>query len=62
MKTIVIGISSSIACYKVIDLLRELKKDFNIEIIITKNTEKLIDKREFEKILNKKIHRSEERR
>ena len=56
MKTIVIGISSSIACYKVIDLLRELKKDFNIEIIITKNTEKLIDKREFEKILNKKIH------
>lgn len=56
MKTIVIGVTSSIACYKVIELVKKLKKEFNIEMIITKNAEKLIDKKEFEKILNKKIH------
>jgi phosphopantothenoylcysteine decarboxylase/phosphopantothenate--cysteine ligase len=55
MKTIVIGVTSSIACYKVIDLVKKLK-EFNIEIIITKNAEKLINKKEFEKILKKKIH------
>ncbi len=56
MRTIVIGVTSSIACYKVIGLVKKLKKEFNIEIIITKNTEKLINKKEFEKILKKKTH------
>lgn len=56
MKTIIIGITSSIACYKVIDLVKKLKKDFNIEIILSKNAKKLIDKKEFEKILGKKVH------
>jgi len=56
MKTIVIGITSSISCYKVLDLIKSLKNQFNIEIILTKNTEKLIDKKEFEKLLGKKTH------
>ncbi|MEA2036425.1 MAG: bifunctional phosphopantothenoylcysteine decarboxylase/phosphopantothenate--cysteine ligase CoaBC [Nanoarchaeota archaeon] len=56
MKTIVIGISSSISCYKTIDIAKALKKEFNIEIILTKNTEKLINKKEFEKVIGNKIH------
>ena len=56
MKTVVIGVTSSIACYKVIDIVRELKKDFNIEVIMTRNTGKLISKKEFEKVLGKKVH------
>jgi len=40
----------------VIDLIRKLKKDFNIEVIMTKNACKLIDKKEFERELGKKVH------
>ena len=56
MKTIILGITSSISCYKVLNLVKKLKNQFNIEIILTKNTEKLINKKEFEKLLNKKVH------
>src|SRR3989339_385214 len=52
---IVIGISSSISCYKVIDLISRLKKDFEIDVIITKNTLNLIDKKDFENVLCKNI-------
>jgi len=56
MKSIVIGVTSSIACYKVIELIEGLKKDYNIEIILSKNAERLIDKKDFEKVLGKKVH------
>jgi len=56
MKTIVIGVASSIACYKVVDLVKKLKKGFDIEVVMTSNAEKLIDKKEFEKVLGKKVH------
>lgn len=56
MNTIVIGVTSSIACYKVIELVKKLKKEFNIEVIMTENACKLIDKKEFEKVLGKKVH------
>jgi len=55
MKTIVIGISSSIACFKVVELVEGLN-DFDVEIIMTRNVEKLIDKKEFESVLGKKVH------
>ena len=55
MKTIVIGVSSSISCYKVIDIVKGLKKRFNVEVILTNNTEKLINKKEFEKVLGKRV-------
>ena len=56
MKTIVIGITSSISCYKILDLIRKLKGKFNIEVILSKHTKKLIDKKEFEYVLKKKVH------
>jgi len=55
MKTIVIGVTSSISCYKVVDIVRVLKKDFNVEVIMSEHAEKLISKREFEKVLETKF-------
>ena len=55
MKNIVIGVSSSIACFKVVELVKGLKKDFEIDIILTEKTTELIDKKEFEKVLGKKV-------
>jgi phosphopantothenoylcysteine decarboxylase / phosphopantothenate---cysteine ligase len=56
MKTIVIGITSSISCFKVVDLVRKLKKSFNIEVIMNANAAKLISVKEFEKVLGNKVH------
>jgi len=56
MKTIVIGVTSSIACYKTIELVEKLKKWYDIEIILSKNAERLVDKKDFEKVLGKKVH------
>lgn len=56
MKTIIVGVTSSIACYKVLDLVKKLKDSFNIEIIMTKNAERLIDKKEFEEVLGEKVY------
>jgi len=50
MKTIIIGITSGIACYKIIDLVKELKNSFKIEIIMTKNSLNLISDKEFKKL------------
>jgi len=54
MKTVVIGVTSSIACFKVVELVKKLKKDFDIEVILNENVSKLIDKKEFEKFC--KVH------
>ncbi len=56
MKTIIVGVTSSISCFKVVELVGKLKKDFNVEVILNENAEKLIDKKEFEKVLGKKVH------
>ena len=53
MKTVVIGVTSSIACYKVIELVKKLK-GYNVEIILNENAQKLINKKEFEKVA--KVH------
>src|SRR3989339_761291 len=55
MKTVVIGVTSSIACYKAAFLIKKLK-GFNIEVILTHNALNLIDKKEFENVLGKKVH------
>jgi len=56
MKNIIVGISSGIACYKVIDLVKKLKeKKFNVNVIMTKNTLNLVDAREFEKASGNKV-------
>ncbi|MBU0628397.1 MAG: bifunctional phosphopantothenoylcysteine decarboxylase/phosphopantothenate--cysteine ligase CoaBC [Nanoarchaeota archaeon] len=56
MKTIVMGVTSSIASYKAIELVEKLKKEFDIEIIVSKNTDNLIGKKEFENVLGRKVH------
>ena len=56
MKTVVIGVTSSISCYKVVDIIRILKKNFNVEVIMTENAEKLVSREEFERVLEKKVH------
>src|SRR3989344_4691997 len=49
-KTIVIGVTGSIACYKAIDLIRRLRKEnANVHVIMTYSAEKLADKKDFEK-------------
>ena len=55
-KTIVIGVTGGIACYKVIDLIKILKKEgANVHVIMTYSAEKLIDKKEFEKISGNEV-------
>jgi phosphopantothenoylcysteine decarboxylase/phosphopantothenate--cysteine ligase len=49
-KNIIIGITSSIACYKVIDLIKKLRKlKANVHVIITEHTKNLVDIKDFEK-------------
>lgn len=48
-KTILICMSSSIAAYKVLSLIKHLKREYTINVIATKNTLNLIPVREFEK-------------
>lgn len=55
MKTIIIGVTSSIACYKTVELIKKLK-GFDVEVILSSNALRLIDKKEFEKALGKKVH------
>jgi phosphopantothenoylcysteine decarboxylase/phosphopantothenate--cysteine ligase len=55
MKTIVIGVTSSISCYKVIELIRRLK-GFDVEVIISEKASKLVNKREFERVIGRKVH------
>ncbi len=56
MKTIVLGITSSIACFKVVDLVKSLIKKYSLEIILTKSAAQLVDKTIFEKALGKNVH------
>ena len=43
MKTIIVGVSGSIAAYKVCELVRTLKKNnYDVEIIMTHNATKFI--------------------
>ena len=42
MKTIIVGISGSVAAYKTCDLVRALKINYDIEVIMTENATKFI--------------------
>lgn len=55
-KTVVIGITSSIAAFKTLDLVRELKQEgIDVFVIMTKSAEQMIDPGEFEKISGNKV-------
>ena len=56
-KNIVIGITSSIACYKVLDLIKKLRKsNANVHVIMTKSATKLVDIKDFEKASNNLVN------
>ena len=59
MQKIVIGVSSGVAAYKVLDLIKLLKKSgYNIFVIMTVNAIKMINPSEFEKVSGHKVYTS----
>lgn len=43
MKTIVIGVSGGIACYKAVEIVNQLKKDkYNVKVIMTKSAQEFV--------------------
>ncbi len=57
MKTILIGITSGIAAYKIKDLITLLQKEnFEIDVIMTCAATQMIEPKEIEKILGKKVY------
>jgi len=58
-KTIVIGVTGGIACYKVLDLIHELKKlSSNVHVIMTESALRLVDKKDFEKASGNEVQTS----
>ena len=55
-KNVVIGVTGGIACYKVLDLIKELRRlKANVYTILTKNALNLIDTSEFEEASGNKV-------
>ena len=50
MSHILLGITSSIAAFKVLELAKELKKKHKVDVIMTENASKILSPKEFEKI------------
>jgi len=58
-KNIVIGITSSIAAYKVLELVKALKKQgANVDVIMSEHSKKLVDEKEFEKASGNKVNKN----
>jgi len=56
-KTIVIGVTGGIACYKTLDLIKELKKsECNAHVIMTENSTNLADIGDFEKASGNEVY------
>ena len=55
-KTVVVGISSGIAAYKSLDLIKLLKQaGINVSIIMTKHATQMVDPRDFDKVSRNKV-------
>jgi len=55
-KNIVIGITGGIACYKVLDIIKKLRKlKADVYVIMTEHAKKLVDINEFEKASNNPV-------
>jgi phosphopantothenoylcysteine decarboxylase / phosphopantothenate---cysteine ligase len=55
-KNIVIGVTGGIACYKTLDLIKNLKKlGSNVHVIMTYSSTKLVDPKDFEKASKNKV-------
>ena len=58
-KNIVIGVTGGIACYKVLDLIQELKKQSaNVHVIMTEHSTHLVDMKDFEKASGNEVQTS----
>lgn len=56
MKSVVLGITSGIAAYKTLDLVRELKKDgVSVFVVMTDAAKKMVDSNDFEKESGNKV-------
>ncbi len=55
MKELIVGVTSGIALYKVVDLVSSLKDKFNITVIMTEHATKLINQKVFEKASGNKV-------
>lgn len=56
-KTIIIGVTGSIACYKTIDIVKQLKKEDNdVHVIMTLSATALVDPKDFEKASSNPVH------
>lgn len=60
MKTkIIIGVSSGIAAFKVIDLVKLLKKNgLDVFVVMTENATKMVDSAKFEKVSGHKVYKN----
>jgi phosphopantothenoylcysteine decarboxylase/phosphopantothenate--cysteine ligase len=54
-QTILIGVSSGIAAYKVLDLVRSLRKRYNVIVMMTRHAKRMISPAEFEKASGNKV-------
>lgn len=55
MPAIIIGVSSGIAAFKVITLVKSLRKRYNVIVIMTEHAKKMISPKEFEKASGNKV-------
>ena len=56
-KTIVVGVTGSIAAFKSLELVRELKKEgLNVEVVMTKSAARIIPAEKFQKASGKKVY------
>lgn len=56
-KTVLIGISSGIAAYKTLELIKRLKKeDIEVFVIMTENTTKMVSSMDFERASGNKVY------
>lgn len=55
-KTVVLGITSGIAAYKMLDFIKLLKKNnIEVEVVMTSSSSKMLDPQEVEKVSGKKV-------
>ncbi|MBI2430988.1 MAG: bifunctional phosphopantothenoylcysteine decarboxylase/phosphopantothenate--cysteine ligase CoaBC [Candidatus Levybacteria bacterium] len=55
-KTVIVGITSGIAAYKMLDLITLLTQDANVLVVMTKHATEMVSKKEFEKASNNKVY------
>ncbi len=56
-KTVILGVTSGIAAYKSLELIKLLQnEDFQVHVIMTKSAQQMVSKKEFEEVSGNKVH------